>query len=371
MELGHYVVNDNIYFNKVEAIIDANKSAADIEWVFYDTVFNNTNFTIEPESTLSDLYLARAIQLRKKYDYLVLFFSGGADSVNILETFLKNNITIDEIVVNYPETGLLNYNLNNVDVSASNNISEFKYTIQPYLTCIKKDYPKLKITFHDYFIDMLNYKSKGWMIRSKDWIHPATAAKFDLSRCSHLIEILSHNRVGVIYGIDKPIVAYVTNSKKYYYILSDVSVNGALDAIDHQNMYTELFYITPDMPDIIVKQAHTILNKCKLDDALQNIVSSFSQPIVSKDAFGVYESMIVPIIYPNISHLGFQSKKSSKYFMVESDNWFYTLHKGTPLYALIMQDYNDLIESLDDKYLVKNTDEVIGFKRYHKKFCIE
>ena len=217
---------------------------------------------------------------------------------------------------------------------------------------------------------MLNYKSKEWLIRSKDWIHPTTAAKFDLSRLSHLIKILTHSQVGVIYGIDKPIVVYDTKSKKYYYIISDVSVNGALDAIDHPNMYTELFYITPDMPDIVVKQAHIILNKCKLDNTLQNIVSSFSQPIVSKDAFNAYESIIVPVIYPNIPYLEFQSNKASKYFMVESDNWFYTLHRDTSVYALIMKDYNHLIESLDDKYLVKNADEVIGFKRYHKKFCI-
>jgi len=369
MELGHYVVNNTVYFNKVEAIINANKSGADIKWVFHDTIFNSIDFTIEPKATLSELYLTRAVQLRKKYDYLILFFSGGSDSVNVLETFLKNNITIDEIVVNYPETGVLNYNFNNIDTSAANNISEFKYTILPYLERIKQEYPKLKITFHDYFIDMLNYKSKEWMIRSKDWIHPATAAKFNLSRYSHVNEMLSHSRVGVIYGIDKPLILYT--DKKYYYILSDVNINGAINPIDHPNMHVELFYITPDMLDIVVKQSHAISNRCRSDSKLQSIVSSFSQPMVSKDIFSTYESMIVSTIYPNISHLGFQSKKASKYFMVESDNWFYTLHRDTSLHTLIMKDYNDLIESLSDKYLVKDADRVIGFKRYYKRVCID
>jgi hypothetical protein len=370
MDLGHYIVNDNVYFNKIEAIIDANKSGANIEWVFHDTVFNGTNFTIEPESTLPNLYLARAIQLRKKYDYLVLFFSGGADSVNILETFLKNNITIDEIVVNYPETGVLNYNFNNTDTSASNNISEFKYTILPYLEKIKKEYPDLKITFHDYFIDMLNYKSVEWMTRSKDWIHPATAAKFNLSRYSHLTEILQNNSIGAIYGIDKPLIVYNTTNGKYYYILSDVSVNGAINPIDHTNMHTELFYITPDMPEIVVKQAHVILNRCKVDNSLQSIISSFFQQILLKDTLGRYEPMIVPIIYPDISHLGFQSSKASKYFMVESDDWFYNLHKSTALYNMIMSDYNNMINTLDDKYIVRDNNTVIGFKRHYQSFCI-
>jgi hypothetical protein len=36
-----------------------------------------------------------------------------------------------------------------------------------------------------------------------------------------------------------------------------------------------------------------------------------------------------------------------------------------------MKDYNDLIESLSDKYLVKDADRVIGFKRYYKRVCID
>ena len=146
MNLGHYIVNNRNYSNKVEAIIEANKSKATIEWMFHDSVFNNIDFTIEPIKTLNQIYLERAIQLRKKYDYLILFFSGGSDSVHVLDTFLKNNIIIDEIIVSYPESGLKNYNFNKIDTSASNNISEYLYNTKPYISTIQQKYPNIKIT---------------------------------------------------------------------------------------------------------------------------------------------------------------------------------------------------------------------------------
>jgi len=64
-----------------------------------------TTFTVklighyQVSESLDFLYALRARQLREKYDYLVLYFSGGADSTNILKTFIDNNIFLDEIVM--------------------------------------------------------------------------------------------------------------------------------------------------------------------------------------------------------------------------------------------------------------------------------
>lgn len=367
MNLGYYIVNDKQYSNKIEAIFEANKSNADIKWIFYDEVFNNIDFTIEPTELLNQLYLKRAIQLREKYDYLILFFSGGSDSVHILETFLKNNIKLDEIVVGYPESGLSNYNFNNVDTSASNNISEYLYTTKPYLNKIKQKYPNLKITLHDYFIDMLNYKSNDWLVRASDWIHPTTTAKFDLSRYSHLDNILENKTIGAIYGIEKPIVIYAPKYEKYYYVLSDTNINGAVMPKNHPNMHVELFYITPDMPELLIKQAHTIVKQCETNNNLKKYVTLLVQATVPKDTISFYQTELVPIIYPDIS-IGFQTKKASTTFMVESDDWFYTLHKDSKLYQLIMTDYNNLINSLDEKYLVKNNNVVTSLVKHYKYY---
>ena len=366
MNLGYYIVNDKQYSNKIEAIIAANKSKATIEWMFHDSVFNNVDFTIEPNKTLNQIYLERAIQLRKKYDYLILFFSGGSDSVHILNTFLENNIIIDEIIVSYPESGLKNYNFNKADTSASNNISEYLYNTKPYMSTIQQQYPNIKITLHDYFIDMLNYKTNDWLIRSSDWVHPATVAKFNLTRYTHINEILQNKSIGAIYGFEKPIVLYAY--KRYYCILRDSNINGAVMPVNHPNMHTELFYITPEMPDLLIKQSHAIVNKCKIDTTLKNIVSLMARLPVTTDTIKTYHKSIIPIIYPDLVNLEFQTEKASTHFMVESDDWFYQLHRNTKTYNMIMTDYSNLINSLDDTYLVKENDRISSFKLYYKTY---
>jgi PP-loop superfamily ATP-utilizing enzyme len=35
---------------------------------------------MEPVTPLADLYISRARQIKLKYDYVVIFYSGGADS---------------------------------------------------------------------------------------------------------------------------------------------------------------------------------------------------------------------------------------------------------------------------------------------------
>ena len=63
-------------------------------------MFSKCDWTTEPEPgvPLSEYYRRRAQQIRDKYDYVVLLYSGGPDSNNILHAFVHNGIKIDEIV---------------------------------------------------------------------------------------------------------------------------------------------------------------------------------------------------------------------------------------------------------------------------------
>jgi hypothetical protein len=62
--------------------------------------FENIDWTKEPTKTLKQLYKERAEQLRTDYDYLIVYFSGGSDSITVVNSFLDNDIPIDEIVIN-------------------------------------------------------------------------------------------------------------------------------------------------------------------------------------------------------------------------------------------------------------------------------
>jgi hypothetical protein len=88
----YYQVGPKQFQSKILAITESTVSGQPVEFIFNDQLYSKFNWTVEPDLTLEQLYAARAWELRNKYDYLVLHFSGGADSTNILETFIKNNI---------------------------------------------------------------------------------------------------------------------------------------------------------------------------------------------------------------------------------------------------------------------------------------
>ena len=84
--LSYYKVNNNIFNSKLNAFLYADLIKSDIvEWIFLLSEYLNTyNWNIEPEETLDELYQIRAKELREKYDYIILMYSGGADSHNVL-----------------------------------------------------------------------------------------------------------------------------------------------------------------------------------------------------------------------------------------------------------------------------------------------
>ncbi len=347
-----YKVDDLVFSNKIEAIQYASKHNRDIAW-FYNDQFNNFNWLEQPIESLDLLYKERCLELRDRYNYLILFFSGGSDSQNILNYFLKNNIPLDEIVVSYPKSGLNNFVENNIDNSATNNISEFKFTILPQIEELKFSHPNIKITLHDYFIDMTNYKSMDWIFRSSDWLHPATYAKFNLSRYNHINEELKKGKVGIVYGSEKPVL--FEKDQSIYYLLSDLAVNGAIQSVDHDNCYIERFYLTTK---IMSKQSHVLVDNMK-DNILH--LDELKVSDVSE-----YVNSFIPYIYPGLEKIKFQTKKATRRFMVESDHWFYLLHKDSDLGKMIESDYFSFINSIDKRFLDDK-----GFKLFYKIFKIQ
>jgi hypothetical protein len=94
---GYYKLGDTVIQNKLQALTDPALNGRHLEYVFHDDVYSQLNWAVEPAETLEQLYVRRAWEIREKYDYLVIHFSGGSDSTNILETFLKNNIPFEEL----------------------------------------------------------------------------------------------------------------------------------------------------------------------------------------------------------------------------------------------------------------------------------
>jgi hypothetical protein len=187
-ELGYYSVNNQKYTNKIQAVLEAQKTLADITWDFHNDTFNRINWTSEPNLSLDVLYKMRAQQIRDQYDYVIVMCSGGADSTNVIKSFLNNNIFVDEIVAGAPMSGLNNWNWNNKDTSVSNTISETKYALFPLLNDIASQYPTVKITFNDYFENIIKYKTDEWLYTCQDWINPVVNAKGRLDKFKHICQ---------------------------------------------------------------------------------------------------------------------------------------------------------------------------------------
>ena len=64
----YYKVNDKIIFDKIEAVLLANETKAEISWHFHEDVFTKMDWITEPPKSLTQYYKERAQQLREKYD---------------------------------------------------------------------------------------------------------------------------------------------------------------------------------------------------------------------------------------------------------------------------------------------------------------
>ncbi len=62
-----YTVGAKQFENKINAIVEANETLAEIEWHFHSQ-YDYIDWTVEPSTSLEELYKNRAVQLRNKYN---------------------------------------------------------------------------------------------------------------------------------------------------------------------------------------------------------------------------------------------------------------------------------------------------------------
>lgn len=338
------------------------------EWDFNRSVFDNLNWTLEPDLDLPALYRQRALQLREKYDYIRLEFSGGGDSFTALHSFVNNGIHIDEVVFRYPKTGEKNVCDDPFNYKAENTLSEAKYAAYPALNWVSTHAPHTKITVHDYSENMIcsNY-DESWVYNSKDYFQPGHAFKHSkLAHRDHKQQADTGQLTCVLYGVDKPKVC-VKDGKWYAYFL-DITANHAVtDAGDYGNLVTEYFYWTPDYPLILIKQANVIRRwfDQPYNTFLQYICRWPNYSFVHKNAF---ESIIKPLIYPDYDPTTFQTNKPTNSFYNEMDFWFYQNFQDTHQYRVWQAGLQHLVKEIDPKFFNYELGKPVGFVGFISPF---
>jgi len=372
---GYYLVGNEVFEKKVLAIQRSNQTKKNIQWIWNDRKMSSFNWTIEPDISLDSLYKSRAQQIRDHYDYVLIFCSGGADSTNTLMSFLRNSIHVDEVVAGAPLSGLSNWNWSNEDYSAQNTISETKFTQLPLMEYVQQNFPKTKVTIHDYFYDILDYKEDQWLINSGDYIHPTFAARYNLQRdeYSYLRKLAdSGKKIALVYGIDKPMLG--RSEEDLYIVFNDQMICNGFKSIDDPNIFVELFYWSADFIPLLIKQGHVVAKwVCRPENNnffKHALITQKTDPADFDWGRNVYERRIIPLIYPDLNFDNkFQCQKPISAFMGDHDAWFPILHSDLQIRDMMISDYRNLINSIGNNLFNRNRfEQIIGFKLFYKPY---
>jgi hypothetical protein len=367
-KLGFYQIGDVKYYSKVEALIAGTKTNIFPEWHFNRDTFNNYTWSHEPATDLQELYRQRAQQLRDRYDYIRLELSGGADGNTVLYSFLLNNIHLDEVVFRYPKMGEKNVSADPFNTKPENTLSEWEYAARPTLEWIATHSPKTKITVHDYSEQMLTSEhDESWVYWTRDYFQPGHAFKHTVDAVADHKRILDTGQsVCMLWGIDKPKVC-IRDTKWYLYFM-DIQANAANPDVKHYtNITNEYFFWSPDMPDLICKQAHTIKNWFNLESNkyLQHLVR---WPNYSFGQRTTFEHIVKPLIYPDYDPTTFQTSKPTNSFYNEMDHWFYQNFQHTHVYRTWRAGLEFLIKSIDAKYFNYEMGQAVGLVGFISPF---
>jgi len=328
-KLGVYRVNDLKFHSKLEAIEMHTKTGVHPHWDFNEAVYSSYNWTVEPTENILELYRQRAVQLREKYDHIVLMYSGGADSTTMLESFVNNGIHVDEVAsyINYTATG---------DKDNYLNAEIFRVSVNK-IDHLKEKYPWLKyrlIDLTDLTLDLFsqNETKFNWIYDMNMFFNPNAAARDQLAlKVKEWADIIHQGKkFCIVWAHDKPRIQHENNRWTFRFI--DLIDNGpTVKSISGQNPYTdELFYWSPDLPKIVIKQCHLIKNylSSELVKTLP-FVSQEKSDLAYRTINGVKYWLnnhgVHSLIYPSWDIHTFSNGKPNSIIFSDRDFWFYNI----------------------------------------------
>ena len=257
-KFGFYSVGDLKTYSKVEAIELSKSTGKESIWHFNDEIFSSLDWKQDPNLSLLDLYKVRARQIRDAYDHIVLFYSGGSDSHNILKCWLQADCKIDEIASFY------NYDATKDKQSYLN--AEITNVVIPHIELLKQhgfDFKFRLIDISQLSLDVINEFDADYLYLINRNFSPNNPAKTIIRNKIRDYQdiIASGKRLCFVWGIEKPVVSH--DGARYYASFND-SVDNVVNPFVQNNFYNgwydELFYWTPDLPLLPIKMAHELKN---------------------------------------------------------------------------------------------------------------
>ena len=374
--LGCYRVGDLKFYSKLEAIEMMQRTGTHLHWDFNEAVFSSYDWTVEPSTSITELYRRRAQELRDKYDYIILSFSGGADSTNILSTFIDNDIKLDEVVtyVNYEATGEKNNFMNAEYFNVAKHKTDFIKETYPWINTRVIDLSSLML---DHFVD--NKTKFDWLYENNMFFSPNNTSKTDLPlKIKEWADIIhSGKKLCMLWGHDKPRILHIDG--KFLFRFIDLIDSGpTVRGIAGQQPYSdELFYWTPSQPELLIKQAHLIKNYLKSPNSenLQFVSTEKSDLAYiekNKTKYWLSNHGVHSLIYPKWDVNTFSMGKASSIVLTERDTWFFNMNKTDAPYVGWKMGIDKLFKTIPDYWKNDPLDFSKGLKAcWSKDYFLE
>ncbi len=341
-QFGFYEAMGRAETNKLSAFAATVPKGHRPHWNFNEKEFARYDWSIEPDESLEALYKLRAKQIREKYDYVIISYSGGADSHNIAESFVRCGLRIDELINRF--------SANKIDLSCKEKIpenlaNESIWAAIPGYKRLRYLQPDLRFTRWDWSQDIID----SWEQNKKNIYeinYPSPNANIKQRLLQHS-NAKSHQDTVVIYGVDKPYIIF--HEGRFYIRFLDEIVHGQVawtDNINDANMDNttcELFYWSPNATRLLIKQAHMVKKWFKANPGFLFLLDPFRQP--NRD---LYNQIVNGIVYPWHCPDVWQCAKQKRKFFTIEEKWFISNDSSTAVanWKKIIDDMNYEISNI-------------------------
>jgi hypothetical protein len=343
----YYSEDGHKFTSKIEALIYQREHMKKISFYYYDDVYSQLDWKTEPSETLDYYYKEQAQRIRDNYDYVILCYSGGYDSTNILETFHFNNIKLDKIIT----VGALSQDsTSGVD---ENHNGELYHNVFPYIKELGLESITQIIDYTSYFTDISNFSiakyKEDWVDNIGPWYSPHNWFWNDIEKYIIPNE-WKGKRIALIFGKDKPTLFYNMRSDFQRVVNFDRQLNSFCfrdtpcmsyaSTVKTEDVDRINFYWDPGYPNILIKQLHVINKIYQI-----NLKHSYTKAIGEQNLSDINVS---DIVYNLRKKLLFKSPKSKSHILSLRDNYLLE-KKNSDIYELYNLGINKLKRTIGSK----------------------
>lgn len=238
----YYTVGSKIVLRADEVFKEHSHTGLPFEFHPGLNFLNSPQWKVEPPETIQELRRQRALQIREKYDNIILMFSGGTDSTPILRTFVENKIPLNQILIGVNDTW------------ADMRNKEHNEIIVPLL----KEY----LQAHNYETEVvvhvvpayLEEHARGWKTWKGGSVPILTPTGFQAVMKNDVLNFSKEtSNTCAIFGREKPTV--VVQDDQWCWISLDKMLFCQETDLNNEHLPVEEFYLTDDFPQLQIKMA--------------------------------------------------------------------------------------------------------------------